>query len=152
MSEFKVIETQEQLEEVLKDRLGREKKKHGDEIAALQAQIADLQGKNEQLTKDIENNAEKYANYDSEIEGLRSKVTGYETAAAKREIAKEFGLPDEMISRLKGDNADEWKQDAESLKGLFQVQNLPPLADNTPGGGDDKAEYRKMLRDMKGDN
>ena len=83
---------------------------------------------------------------------LEFLATNWRDFVFAKEIAKEFGLPDEMISRLKGDNADEWKQDAESLKGLFQVQNVPPLADNTPGGGDDKAEYRKMLRDMKGDN
>lgn len=154
MSEnFKVIETQEQLEEVLKDRLGREKKKHGEEMAVLQARITELEGQNEQLTKDIESNAEKYANYDTEIEGLKAKVSDYENAAEKRKIAKEYGLPDEMISRLRGDNAEEWKADAESLKQFFRAQNVPPLAEpGGSGGGDNKTEeYRKMLHEMKGE-
>lgn len=152
MSEFKVIETQEQLDEVLKDRLGREKKKHSEEVASLQARITELEGQNEQLTKDIESSTEKYANYDTELEGLKAKVSEYENAAEKRKIAKEYGLPDEMISRLRGDNADEWKQDAESLKQFFRAQNVPPLAEpGGSGGGDDKEGYRQMLRDMKGE-
>lgn len=152
MSEFKVIETQEQLEEVLKDRLGREKKKHSDEVASLQALIAELEGKNEQLTQDIASKSEMYATYDTEMEGLRARVTEYETAAAKREIAKEYGLPDEMISRLKGANADEWKADAESLTQLFRAQTVPPLAEPTQSSGaDEKAELREMLRAMKGE-
>ena len=148
MSDFKVIETQEQLEEVLKDRLGREKKKHSEELQTLQSRITELEGQNEQLTKD----AEKYATYDTEIEGLKAKVTEYENAAEKRKIAKEYGLPDEMTSRLRGENADEWKADAEALKKFFRAQNVPPLAEsNGSGGGDEKEEYREMLRKMKGE-
>ena len=119
--------TQEELNEKIKERLERAEKKHADEIAKKEAEI-------EKLNKDFTELKNSYASYDDdkaktaqEIEDLKSKIKGYETASAKRKIADEIGLDAKALEFITGDTEDEMKASAEKLKALTGT-TVPPLA------------------------
>lgn len=119
--------TQEELDEIIKERLAREKEKHGDEIAKKQAEI-------DGLTKSLNELKTKYANFDTEaaksaqtIKDLQSKIKGYETASVKRKVADELGLDSKAIEFIAGETEEEMKASAEKLKALTGSYT-PPLA------------------------
>lgn len=156
MSEFKTIETQEQLNEILHDRIEQAKRSEAkkfegyaspDDVAALNRQI-------EELTSASTAAAEKYANYDKELAERDAKIKKYETASVKSRIAHELGLPYGMADRLTGEDEDSIKADAEALKKILgtQPKKTTPLAGGPDDSGDDKRNaYRKMLQKIKGE-
>ena len=155
MDEFKPIETQDELNEVIKKRLAREKAKFEKEAAELKAQVEELTAKTAELTALTEkqaSEAENNSGYAEELEALRAKVTGYETAEEKRNILKETGLPEEMYTKLAGDCPDAWRADARKMLGyLRNYSKTPPLADLYENGeNSERAALRSMLDDMKG--
>ena len=126
MAEEKTF-TQEELEEKLKERLGRAEKKHAEEIAKKDAEI-------EKLNKDFTELKQSYSSYDAdkaktteEIDGLKAKLKEYETASAKRKIADEIGLDTKALEFISGETEEEMKASAEKLKALTGT-TAPPLA------------------------
>ena len=119
--------TQEELDEKIKERLGRAEKKHAEEIAKKDEQI-------KKLTDDFDNLKSSYANFDDEkakstqeINELKEKIKGYENASAKRKIADEIGLDAKAIEFITGETEEEMKTSAEKLKALTG-STPPPLA------------------------
>lgn len=159
------ITTQEQLDAIITERtnsgvqarLAREAKKYEgytspEDLKVLQEkydkQIADL---NTALT----NANEKAKKYDADIADRDAKIKGYETASVKTRIAHEAGLPYELHSRLTGETEDEIRKDAESLAKLMKASAAVPLAaPEKPVSKQDgeKAAYKAMLSDLKGDH
>ena len=78
MTEFKVIETQEELDKIIAERLKRERSKVEDEykekINTYETQIQELKSENAQAKANLEKVSEK----DSEIEKLQGQIKGYE--------------------------------------------------------------------------
>lgn len=156
MSEFKTIETQEQLDGIIKERIEQAKRSEAkkfegyaspDDVAALNKQI-------EELTSASTAAAEKYANYDKELAERDAKIKKYETASVKSRIAHELGLPYGMADRLTGDDEESIKADAEALKKIIgtQPKNTTPLAGGHDDSGDlKKSAYKKMLDQLKGE-
>ena len=128
MSEFKVIETQEQLEEVLKERLKRERDTTRKEFEGFLSPSDVAEKYKGYLSPD--DVKEKYKDHLSpeEVAKLNSKIKGYETDSVKTRIAHETGLSYEAIEFLKGDDEDSIRKSAESLKGLVGMSNVAPLA------------------------
>lgn len=128
MSEFKVIETQEQFDDMVRDRLKRERDtvKKDYEGFLSPADVAEKY-KGYLSPEDIE---AKYKDYLSPEEAgkLRTKVKGYETDSVKTRIAHETGLSYEAIEFLRGEDEDSIRKSAESLKGLVGATNVAPLA------------------------
>lgn len=114
MSEFKTIETQEELDSIIKDRLDRNTKKITAEVTKqFEGYISpDEQAK---LTKQIETLTAQLTEKDTAIADLTAKNTAYETASVKAKIAREYGIPAELADRISGTNEDEYKADAENL-------------------------------------
>lgn len=130
--EFKKIETQEELNKIIQDRLDRNTKKVTAEVekkfegyispddaakdkAALEKKITELNG--------------KISEKDTEIADLTAKNTAHETAAVKAKIAREYGIPAELADRLSGANEDEYKADAENFAKFVSAaksQDKPP--------------------------
>jgi hypothetical protein len=123
MSEFKPIETQEQFDARIADRLERDRKgyakqfeqdmiakgwKSPEEIATM---TADLNKQIEDLNTAAAETGRQMAEKDSEI----AANAKYRTDLEKTRIAAAAGLRIDFADRLKGENADEWKQDAEQL-------------------------------------
>ena len=114
MSEFKTIETQEELDSIIKDRLDRNTKKITAEVTKqFEGYISpDEQAK---LTKQIETLTAQLTEKDTAIADLTAKNTAYETASVKAKIAREYGIPAELADRISGTNEEEYKADAENL-------------------------------------
>lgn len=158
MSDFKVIETQEQLDAVIGERIKREKetlsKKYEgylspDDFNTKKAEydktIGDLNGKLKEAT-------DRIANHDKEIAERDTKIKGYETDSVKTRIAHELGLSYDAVGFLKGDDEETIRKSAESLKNLVGNNTTAPLASTE--GNLDKAEdaaYKNVLRGMKGE-
>lgn len=153
MSEFKVIETQEQLEEVLKDRLKRERESTRKEFEGfLSPSDVDERYKGYMSPDDVK---EKYKDHLSpeEVAKLNAKIKGYETDSVKMRIAHETGLSYEAVEFLRGEDEDSIRKSAESLKELVGMTNVAPLASTEPSGMGNAtdAALRNTLKGLKGE-
>lgn len=151
--EFKKIETQEELNAIIGERLKRSETKHAEETAGLRKEIETLKADKEALSKKMQEETAKYAEYDKNLTELQGKVKKYETDSVKTRIAKEVGIPAELFDRLRGETEEELKKDAESLKALLPKHQAPGKG-NVPkdadGNEDDtRAGLREMLAQMK---
>lgn len=150
MAEFTPIESQEQFDEAIRDRLARANKKHEEETATLNEQIKTLQTEVETLNATLKDHEIKYADYDTQVQqifDLQTKVANYEALSVKRDIADEFGLPKDLRDRIQGSNADEWRADAEKLAKFARPNQVAPLAnpEGNPNEGDKlTAAFRKL--------
>lgn len=86
------------------------------------------------------------------IDELTSKVTSSQLQALKSQIAYEKGLPFELALRLKGEDEESLREDAESLSQLVASNRpLPPLKSTEDTGEGEDEPYKKMLNRLKGD-
>lgn len=159
MADFLPITTQEQLDNLIKDRLGRERetlaKKYEeytspDDLSKIKG---DYDKQIASLTKEAESSAKKYADFDRQITERDSKIKSYETASVKTRIAHETGLPYEMASRLSGESEDDIRKDAESLVKLIgKNKPIVPLADQEEKhDGGKNAAVRALAKSLKGE-
>lgn len=161
MSDFKVIETQEQLNAIIAERITKVKEATREETKKEfegyispddQQKFADKQKEREselekkigELTGQLDENKKGIAERDE-------KIAKYETDSVKNRIAHELGLTYDAVSYIRGTNEEEIKKSAEGLKKVIGAKT-PPLGDPEGSGGDEsKAAYRKMLKNMKGE-
>ena len=151
MSDFKVIETQEQLEEVLKERLKRERETAKKEFEGyLSPEDAAKKYAGYLSPEEVE---KKYKDYLSPEEAAKkdAKIKGYETDSVKTRIANEMGLSFEAVGFIKGEDEESFRKSAEALKGLVGSGTPAPLAnlEQTPGATD--AALRNTLKGLKGE-
>lgn len=137
MADFKVIETQEDFDAAISDRLKRDRAKYSeqfeaemrekgwktaDEVAEL---TAELNRQIETLQSAAASTEQLIAQKDAEI----AKGETYRTDLEKTRIAIAAGLGIDQVKRICGDNAEEWAADAKKLAGEFQsfanAQNAP---------------------------
>lgn len=152
MSDFKVIETQEQLDEILRDRLKREREtvKKDYEGYLSPSDVAEKY-KGYLSPEDVET---KYKDHLSPEEAakLRTKIKGYETDSVKTRIAHEAGLSYDAVSFLKGEDEDSIRKSAETLKGLIGTSNVAPLASTESGiSNAQEAALKNTLKGLKGE-
>ena len=154
--EFKIIESQEQLDAVIKGRLEREKVKYNDQIAELtqkyETQSSDAQKQISELTQALNAAKEEKETFSQTLAEREAKIKEYELHSEKTQIAHELGLSFEAVNFLQGSNADEIRKSAESLKELVGAKTAP-LASPEPKIADTKeatkdAALRSMLQHM----
>ncbi len=159
MSEFKVIESQEQLDGIIKERLERAEKKWTEKYNGYLSP-EEVKAKTEELQKQIEElgnsltGANDKAKADAEsIAGLEAKVKGYETASVKSRIAHEVGIPYELANKLSGETEDDIRKDAEALKPFVTQKAVPPLrnpeAPEASSGDATRDSMMKLVQNMK---
>ncbi|MBQ0112977.1 MAG: DUF4355 domain-containing protein [Bacteroidales bacterium] len=154
MGEFKTIETQEEFDAAIKERLERERKtlseKYSDyeelkkKNTEYEAQVSKLSGEKETLEKEKTESASKIAELDS-------KVKRYETDSAKTRIALEAGLPYELAARLNGATEDELKQDAQLLAKLVNHKEPAPISEGgepTTYVSDKNEAVKKLVQNL----
>lgn len=158
MADFKVIETQEQLDALIGDRIARAEKKAQENAAKEYADYADLKKKVEtyeaQLAdygKKLTEATETAKGHTAEVEELRAKIKNYETATVKARIAHEVGLPYELANRLTGDNEEAIRQDAETMAKFISKPAAPMRSTEQPIG-DSKTEAYRALANSIGKN
>lgn len=127
--------TEEQVEQMLKERLDRERTKR--EKAAQDAAekaAAEAAAKNGEWEKLAKANEAKLAE-------MQATIKARDIADLKRSIAEESGLPAALAARLTGETADDLRKDAKALAELLPKPIKPqsgPLPN--PGGNGSTAE------------
>ncbi len=139
--EFKAITTQEELDEVIKDRLKRERDKLSKEV---QEKYKDYDSLRAELSKAKESSAE--------LETLQKKLQAYEKAEMKRKVAMEYKIPYDLADRIQGDDEESMAKDAKSLQTYLTYfkKEAPPLKNTETTPKKDDA-YKKLLDGLKGE-
>lgn len=150
---FTVIETQEQLDAVIGDRIARAEKKAQENAAKEYADYAQLKEKvatyEAQLTdygKKLTEAAETAKSHTAEVETLRAKIKDYETASVKARIAHEAGLPYELANRLTGDTEEAIRQDAEIMAKFITKPTAPMRSTEEPIGDSKEQAYKELAQ------
>lgn len=151
MTEFKVIETQEQLDAIIKSRLDREKAKYSD-YDTLVEKIKNLETENTNLKQAITDKETSESMNLTRITDLEKDVTAWKNKSLKQQIAMKNGLPFDLADRLQGDTEESLNEDAERLTSLVNVKNYTqPLADKEPAfeeKGVDSA-WRDVVKNLR---
>ncbi|WP_427814295.1 capsid assembly scaffolding protein Gp46 family protein [Enterococcus sp. 22-H-5-01] len=151
MSEFKAIETQEELDRVIQDRLIREKSKYSD-YDEIKKRNNELENEVGSYKSTVEELNEKSKLFDQEKSELSAKISDYETANLRTKIALQNGLPFDLAERLVGTDEKSLKADAERLAGYVvkPAQPVPPLKNTESPLGDEKSSaYKNLLSGLK---
>lgn len=130
---FKPIETQEELDGIIKERLKRERettqKKYEGWISP-----EDHQKAIDDANKAFDDFKKAHASDEQTIADLMAKNKAYETASLKSRVAHEVGLSFEWIDRISGDDEKSIRADAESLKKLVGSGN--PISTKSTESGE----------------
>lgn len=155
---FKVIETQEQFDELVKDRLAKAKDKAREEVRAefsdydaLKQQIAELNEKVKATASEkdteIKSLQDQLKESAKEKDELTGKAKAYELQATKIKVASDMGIPLEMADRLSGDDEESIKADAENIKDLFGTKQAAPLGSyEVSGEPTTRDQLRQLLK------
>lgn len=150
---FKAIETQEDFDKAVSERINREKdtlnKKYAD-YDDLKKQVSTLTSENTSLKSTISANKEKYSDYDKNIDNLNSKIKGFETEKLRTKVALDNGLPYDLADRLVGDSEEDLTKDAQRLAGFVKPSDpVPPLKEAEPNkGSDENNAYKNMINNL----
>ena len=128
MSDFKPIETQEQLDALIGDRIAKAKRKAAEEYADyedIKKRLGEYESQIATLSEQIKVKDEAIGSHDAIVAELNSKVQSYATAAAKMKIAHEFGLPYEFATRIKGETEEDMRADAKALSKFISHPSAP---------------------------
>lgn len=138
MSDFKPIETQEDLDKIIKAR-ERELLAEYDE---LKKQFETLKEENANLTSIVDENSE----VKKQVSELQNQIKQFETEKLKTKIASEFGIPISVANRLSGENEESIRTDAESLSSFFKPQ--APLPNPEQSLNSEDKGLSEMLRHL----
>ena len=153
MSEFKVIESQEELDAIIKPRVERAIKKAKEEakeeykssLKSLNDENSSLKSEVGQYKKSLESMKEK----DEQITGLNKTIVSYKREDLKRKIAVDCGLPFNLSNRIQGEDEESMRKDAESLSNFIKNSNpsVVPLK-NVNETKDDDSGLRSLLNSL----
>lgn len=151
--EFTVIETQEQFDKAIGERLKREKESIEKRYAGyLSPEDANKKYEGYLSPEDVKKKYEGYVSPE-DIAEKDKKLKAYETNSVKMRVAREMGLSYDSVDFIKGEDEKSIKQSAEALKTLLGVKKgAPPMASGEGNDGADKdASFKSMLKQMKGE-
>mgnify|MGYP003296722446 CR=1 FL=1 len=160
MAEFKIIETQEQLDAIIGERLARQKetmeKKYADYLSpddftskseGLSSQIAEL-------SKSLDEANSKISAFDSTIAEKDATIKKYETDSVKRRVLASMDMPYELADRLTGETEEDIRKDAEILQKFVGKRTTAPEYKSEPlttGADSTDNALKGMLRELKGE-
>lgn len=161
---FEVIETQEQLDKIIGDRIARAKEAAKKEAEAdlgekykgyddMKKELEEKSSRIDELGKALEKAKNDGSGYSTQLEELQKKVQKYETDSVKTRIARELGIDTSLANRLTGETEEEIKADAKALKDIIGSTSVKrvPYDPETPAEDDKEAALKKMLQNMKGE-
>lgn len=154
---FTVIETQDQLDAIVGERVARAKETTRKEYEGwispeeLEKQTADLKENASTLSAQVKALTEEKDALTSQLTEKDSTIAKYETDSAKTKIALAAGLRIEYAERLRGETEEEWKADAEALaKDFASAHSTMPLGTSEPPGS--KKTPKDQLQDWLNEN
>ena len=136
---FNPINTQEEFDAAIRERLQREREKYAD-YDSIKAENGTLKNQVSTLT--------------GERDALDKKVKGYEASSVKMRIAQELNIPVAMAERLTGETEEDIRRDAETMANIFKTaQGAAPLYNpNTqPPANNNDAAMAEMLHSLRGE-
>lgn len=155
MSEFKIIETQEQFDAAIGERLKRERDasaKKYEEWTSPEA-LQQLKDSYEQKIKALEDAAAETQQIIADKDAQIADSAKYRTDLEKTRIALAAGLKMEYADRLRGDTAEEWKADAEFLAKDFAAAHVTaPLGSSEPTITNETSTREKFAEWMSENN
>lgn len=142
MSDFKVIETQEDFDKAIQKRLTQKdrelEEQYKDYLSPEKAKDlkAEYEKRLEEANKLLESANAKLTDHDKIVSDLTQRAQAAETSLLKSKVAIEKGIPIEFASRLMGANEEELSKDADSIAKLFgkAKPQAAPLHTNEVGG------------------
>ncbi len=148
---FTPIETQEDFDRAIAERLKRQKEtllKDLPDYEILKKTNAELENTVKTLQEQISNTKD----YSAEIEELTGKVKLYEKNSLKVKFALQNGIPFNFADRLSGETEEEIKADAESLSEIFRASKpaAPLKSTERQVSGEDEA-YANILKGLEGE-
>lgn len=132
MSEFKTIETQEELDKIIKKRLEQKDREVAeaykdymspDDVKAMKA---DYEKQIQDANKLVEDAKVKLQTFDETVSNLTKRAEAAEVSNLKTKVAIDNNVPIKLASRLVGTTEEELKADAQQL--------LEGLGTNSSGG------------------
>lgn len=152
---FEVIKTQEELDNIISERLKREREKLTKQFAdydELKTKNVDLEKELTELKKSLESSTSNKTELEKQIEELTEKVKANDLSSLKIKYAFENGIPYHLAGRISGDDEESIKADAQSLSDFFKSSTPPPPLKNTETNtkGEDVA-YQNILKGLKGE-
>ena len=153
---FKVIETQEQFDAIIKERLSRAESKVRDEFKGWTSPEAmkELKQKHaeelETLKQEHSKELEKYAGYDEKFIEQEKKIHSLEVSNLKSRIVSEKNLPLSATEFLSGETEEEISESADRLSKLSGAVHSVGFTRNTETttGSPKEEAYKKMLHDL----
>lgn len=154
---FQVIETQEQLDAIVGERVARAKDSARKEFEGwispdeLTKKTADLNTQLGSLNDQLKTLTDEKTALETKLTEKDGQIAKYETDSVKTKIAREFGLSYEAIGFLQGEDEEAIKKSAESLKNLVGSSKVPPLGNpETPPEEDGvTAAFKKLNPKIK---
>jgi len=135
MSEFKVIETQEQLDSIIVDRVKRAKESEAKKFEGWKSP-EDIEGLTKELTDKVKALEDAAAETQKQIEAKDQQIAEgnkYRTDLEKTRIALKAGLDIKYADRLRGENTEEWEADAKELaKDFAAASKAVPVGNYEP--------------------
>ena len=154
--DFKPIETQEQFDEAIKERLARENKKYEgwtspDKLQEIKDGYEENANKKFEGYTSPEDLQIMKNDYESQIETVKNENTSLKASQLRSKVANEFKLPTEMASRLHGATEEELRADAKTLAELVSTNKtvVLPLHDGSGGNTDKNAAIKGLLSQFK---
>lgn len=149
---FKAIETQEELNNIIQNRLNKQKESYEKKLNELNTILDEKNKMQEELNNLKVSNTEEEnvkENLLQENKKLQDEVSLYKLNDLKRKIAIENGINYELASRLQGNTEEEIRKDAQSLSQLVKPSNkVAPLKD-IENKKEEKSSYSELLENLK---
>ena len=147
---FKPIETQEELDNIIKERLKRERESTQKKFEGW-ISPEDHQKALDDANKAFDDYKTAHAGDEQTIADLTAKNKAYETASLKSRIAHEVGLSYEWRDRISGDDEESIRKDAEALKKLVGSGNVPLNTKSTETSQPDESTlaYKTLLNGIQ---
>ena len=143
---FKPIETQEELDNIIKDRLKRERETTQKRYEGW-VSPEDHQKAITDANKAFDDYKKAHESDEQTIADLTAKNKKYETASLKSRIAHEVGLSYEWIDRINGEDEKSIREDAESIKKLVGSGSAP-LPTKNPEAGESYYSGKNALKSV----
>lgn len=153
---FTPIETQEQLDAIVGERVARAKEAARKEFEGwispdeLTKKTADLNTQLGSLNDQIKTLTGEKTELEGKISEKDSLIAKYETDSVKTKVASEFGFSLDAREFLNGSTEEEIRKSAEALKGLVGKASTPPAfnPDPAPSGNPGDAGMKQMLKEL----
>lgn len=139
------INTQEEYDNLVKERIDRAKKSEREKFAGYD----DFKAKAEKYDADIKAKEDALKAKEDEIAKLNSKVAQYESDSVKAKVLKEFGLSQDLSKWISGDDEEAMRANAQELQQIVGVQKTQPLADPESDGDNDDDERTALKKTLK---